>query len=575
MSTFAESLAKAKTPGSAVLNAWRANYGPEATGRISNLNETRQNLTVQELSNIIGGGAISSAGPVVSEQTAMRVSAVYACVALIAGAISTLPMPIYERTPSGRQKISHPYYWLLNEQPDSDISAAVFWEYMASARLFHGDAFAEIVRSSYRSDKVVAIRAHHPLRVTPFRDSAGELFYRIMPLTGPQYVLSPSDMLHVPSLGYDGLTSPSPITYAARQAVGTSIATADYNGRFFSNGARPDFALMTDGNINKDQAELLRSTWHDRHGGAANAHLPAILTGGLKVQQLTMSSADSQILATCSWNLEEICRVLGVPPFMVGSTEKSTSWGTGQENMGRGFVKYTLLRDLRKFEQEINRKFWPARETYFVEFDVSGIERGDMKSENESLRVALGRAGEPGWLSVNEVRHLKLLPPIEGGDTVATGVMPKDPNAQQAADQKQADNAKSYMRETVQAFASAQKEPTINVHVDAPVVNMPAQQISISTKHIDDSLGAVLEKMAASQTEIVKAIEDNMNIIVNVHEQTAPVVNVTVEAPSVSFEATVPAAQVTVIDNHPVRAVQTVQRDANDEITATVTTYEK
>ena len=420
MSTFADALVKARLPGSATLNAWRAKHGPEATGKIHNLNESRQNLTVSELANIIGGGPVSSAGAVVNEQTAMRVSAVYACVALISGAISTLPLPIYERTAAGRSRVEHPYWWMLNEQPDTDISAAVFWEYMVSARLFHGDCFAEIIRASYRSFSVVGLKAHHPLRVTPIRNSKDELFYRVMPLNGAQYIVSPADMLHIPSLGYDGLTSPSPITYAARQAVGTSIATADYNGRFFSNGARPDFALMTDGKIDKDQADLLRTTWHDRHGGAANAHLPAILTGGLKVQQLTMSSADSQILATSSWNLEEICRVLGVPPFMVGSTEKSTSWGTGQENMGRGFVKYTLLRDLRKIEMEINRKFWPSREKYFVEFDVSGIERGDLKSENEAMRIALGQAGTTGWMTPNEVRHIKNMQPIEGGDSLMT-----------------------------------------------------------------------------------------------------------------------------------------------------------
>lgn len=399
--------------------------------RVQNALGDRSNLTVQELANLIGGGVTSSAGATVNEATAMRVSAVYACVALIAGAISTLPMHIYQRTKDGRARTDdHPYWWVLNEQPDDNISAAVFWEYMVSARLFYGDAFAEIIRPSWRSSSIVGLKAHHPLRVQPFfAPGTSDLLYRVTPLVGAQYVLDPADVVHIPSLGFDGLTSPSPITYAARQAVGTSIATADYNGRFFSNGARPDFALQTDGNLNKEQSELLRATWAERHGGASKAHLPAILTGGLKVQQLSLSAADSQILATASWNLEEICRVLGVPPFMVGSTEKSTSWGTGQENMGRGFVKYTLLRDLRKFEQEINRKFWPSRQTYFVEFDVSGLERGDLKSENEALRVALGRAGEPGWMTPNEVRRIKLLPPVDGGDEFTKAVVPTDPNA--------------------------------------------------------------------------------------------------------------------------------------------------
>lgn len=407
--------AKAKNLGSAVLNAWRGRS-------IQNNNEIRPNLTVDEISELLLGGARSFAGPAVTEATALRVSAVYACVALVAGAVSTLPMQVYERTPNGRSRVDHPYYWLFNEQPDPEYSAAVFWEYMVSARMFYGDCFAEIIRPSYRSSRAIGFKAHHPLRVYPFRDVDGHVFYRITPIVGEQYVLDPADIIHVPSLGFDGLTSPSPITYAAKQAIGTSLATGEYNARFFSNGARPDFALKTAANMSEEQAKLLRSTWGDQHQGAQNAHLPAILTGGLEVEKLSLSSADSQILETANWNLEEICRVLGVPPHMVGSTEKTTSWGSGVETMGRGFVKFTLLRDLRKFEQEFNRKLFPIREKHFVEFDVSGLERGDLKSENEALRIALGRAGEPGWMSQNEIRRIKLLPPIEGGDEVSKGV---------------------------------------------------------------------------------------------------------------------------------------------------------
>lgn len=179
---------------------------------------------------------------------------------------------------------------------------------------------------------------------------------------------------------------------------------------------------MTDGNMTEEQARLLRATWGERHSGVANSHLPAVLTGGLKIQELTMSPVDAQILETSKWDLEEICRILGVPPFMVGSTEKTTSWGSGVENMSRGFVKFTLLRDLVKFNQEFNRKLWPSRQKLFVEFDVSGMERGDLKTENDALRIALGRAGEPGWMTQNEVRHIKLLPPVEGGDFVNNGI---------------------------------------------------------------------------------------------------------------------------------------------------------
>lgn len=408
--------------GNAIRNAWRQDSQVQA------LTENGSgSLTTQELANLIGGGMGSSAGPAVTENSAMRVSAVYACVELIAGAISTLPMKVYKRTKDGREPTDHDYWWLLNEQPNPEMSSAVFWEYLASSRKFYGDCFAEIKRPSFRSSRIDAIVPHHPLRVNPFRTAEGRLLYRITPLVGPDYVLDPADIIHVPSLGYDGLRSPSPITYAARQAVGTSLAAGEYNARFFSNGARPDFALKAPGSLSQDQAQMIRATWGERHAGVANSHLPAVLTGGMEIQQLSLSAQDSQILATSQFQIEEIARVLGVPPHLIGHTDKTTSWGSGVENMGRGFVKFTLKRDLVKFEQEFNRKLWPSRERYFVEFDLADIERGDLKSENEAFRIALGRAGEPGWLTQNEVRKAKLLPPKEGGDELLEVVTPADP----------------------------------------------------------------------------------------------------------------------------------------------------
>lgn len=402
-------------------------------------NSHRDTLTAQELANLIGGGS-GNGGPDVSETTAMRVAAVYACVALKAGAISTLPMNVYARAEDGgRAAVSHPYYWLLNESPNDDISAAVFWEYLETSRLFHGDAFAEILRPSFRSSKVRGFQPHHPNRVQPFRDTAGHLFYRVTPLVGAQYIVHPADMIHVPSLGFDGLRSPSPITYAAKQAVGTALSADEYNARFFINGARPDFALKTAGNLSKDQADMLRATWAEHHSGVTKSHLPAVLTGGMDIAQLSLSAADSQVLATSMFQVVQICSVLGTPPFMIGHTDKTTSWGAGVENMGRGFTKFTLKRDIVKYEQEFNRKLFPARERIFVRFDLADIERGDLKSENEALRIALGRAGEPGWMTQNEVRRNKNLPPKDGGDelleVVSTAASKPQPTEAKADDQ--------------------------------------------------------------------------------------------------------------------------------------------
>jgi HK97 family phage portal protein len=270
----------------------------------------------------------------------------------------------------------------------------------------------------------------------PFRDpQTGQLYYRVTPLIGAVYIVHPSDMIHLPSLGFDGLRSPSPITYAARQAVGTALSVDEYNSRFFTNGARPDFAIISPKKLDPEQAEMIRATWGETHGGVARSHKPAVLMGGLDVKQLSLSAVDSQILATGMFQVEQICRIMGVPPHMVGHTDKNTSWGAGVENMGRGFVKFTLKRDLVKIEQEFNRKLWPSRERLFVKFDLADIERGDLKSENEALRIALGRAGEPGWMTQNEVRKTKMLPPKAGGDELLEVTVPAAKTPGNANDQ--------------------------------------------------------------------------------------------------------------------------------------------
>jgi HK97 family phage portal protein len=377
---------------------------------------TASTASPQELINLLGVGGSGGTEPV-GEASAMRVSAVYACVALLGGAVSTLPMPVLKRSSDGRGvPTDHPYYWLLNESPNPDITAAVFWEYLVSSRLFRGDCFAEIMRPSFRSSEVKAFVPHHPDRVHPFRDGDKRLWYRITPESGPQYTLNPADMIHVPSLGFNGLRSPSPITQNARHAVETALSASEYNARFFTNGARPDFALTSAKTLSPEQAEMIRATWTDNHGGVARSHLPAVLMGGIDVKQLSLSASDSLILDTSLFQIEEIARILGVPPHMIGKTDKNTSFGSGVEQMGRGFVKFTLKRDLVKFEQEFNRKLWPTRQELFVRFDLADIERGDLKSENEALRIALGRAGEPGWMTQNEVRRAKNLPPLPGGD---------------------------------------------------------------------------------------------------------------------------------------------------------------
>lgn len=418
-------------PGAAVLNAWRAEHGPETRRRagIRAENDILTNLSADELAKRLGMLATSYAGKPVTEATARQVAAVYACVGLIAGAVATLPLPIYERTSAGRNEVDHEYFWLLNEAPNPDTSAAAFWEYMVEAHLFHGDAFAEILRPNKSSNRMIGLRALHPNRVMPYRRAAdGQLLYLVNPdprfdrVNVGTYTLHPDDVLHITGPGFDGLRSLSPITYAARQAIGTAMAAEEYSGKFFATGARPDIVLEAPGKLDTEQVEALRQTWTSRYGGVEGATAgPVILSGGLKMAQFSLSAEDSQLIATRMFQIEEIARIFGVPPHMIGHTDKTTSWGAGVENMGRGFVKFSLRRHLNKIEQELNRKLWPTRSRYFTKFNVADLERGDLKSENEALRIALGRAGEPGWMTQDEVRREKNLAPIGGAAATLAG----------------------------------------------------------------------------------------------------------------------------------------------------------
>lgn len=216
-------------------------------------------------------------------------------------------------------------------------------------------------------------------------------------------------MIHLTSLGFDGLRSPSLITYAAREAIGTAIAGQKYTGRFFAGGASFDYALKTSAKLKQSQLDMLKASLLARlqNGGRG----PLILDGGLEPAQLSVNSRDAEILATRLFTVEDICRFFGVPPHMVGHTEKQTSFGSGVEQQGIGFVRYTLERHLTPMAQELNRKLWPVRERYFVEHIRAALERADLKSRYEAYRIAMGRAGEMPWMDAAEVRRLENMPP--------------------------------------------------------------------------------------------------------------------------------------------------------------------
>ncbi|HCZ14175.1 MAG TPA: phage portal protein [Candidatus Accumulibacter sp.] len=551
-------------PGSVILQEWNARRHAERVRAAGVSYPSSAGVKGSELYDWFTGG-ISLGSTAVTERSAMGVSAVYACVALIGGAIASLPLPIYRRTDGGRERANHPVWWLLNEQPHPDMSAAAFWEYLLTANLLYGDAFAEIVRTSPNTNAVRWLRPLHPrcVQVDCLEKDNG-LVYTVTDPDGdePTRTILGADMLHIPGVGFNGKRSLSPVRHAARNAVGIALAADEWSAGFFQNGARPDFALTTDGTLKPEQIDSLRDQWANRHAGAANRGKPVVMQGGLNVQPLTVPAEDAQLIETRRMQVEDIARIYGVPPHMIGHTTASTSWGSGIEQQAIGFVRFTLQRHLARIEQEINRKFWPRSLQYFAEFNVSGLERGDYKTRNEGYRVALGRAGEPGWMTINEVRRMENLPPLPEGDKIAT-VEPAAKTPDPAA--ARLDKAISAIGDGFVAMASKPPaSPEIHNHIAAPGITVqPAAPAAVNFEN---------------HIAIPEAV---VNVKAVMPEQAAPVVNLTVPETVVNVEAVLPehAAPVVHVSAPDVRVETTVTPtiavELPDRLTETTVTRDR
>lgn len=408
-----------------IFDALRQRFGRRIDNQTNLSTVTRDSASWGDLVMVANGL------PALTEETASTVSAVTACVNLIAGAIASLPLNVYARSRTGqREKLfDDSIWWVLNEQFTPRWSAAAGWKFLVSAQLLHGDGFARILRNGDGSP--TGIEPIHPdrVQVIPSADGA-RLVYSIAPdprVPAPRgaqrnrMVLDQDDVLHISGDGFDGVRSKSPLQHALRMSGSVALATQDFSARFFANGARPDYALTTEKNLSPEAIADLRAKIDERHGGTANAHRPMLLHSGLDVKSLQLPLEDLQLIATRRFQIEEIARAYGVPPFMIGHVEKTTSWGSGVEAMGTGFVRFTLAQHLTKIHNEFNRKLF---RTYakVIEFDTFELERADMRTMFEAFRIAIGRAGEPGFLSVDEVRAYLNYAPVPGGSDLNKGL---------------------------------------------------------------------------------------------------------------------------------------------------------
>lgn len=366
------------------------------------------------------GVTAASAGMSVTPISAQRVAAVSACRQKIAGSISTLRLDVLRITDDTEVKLPRDALWyLLNEQPHSQFTATSHWDNKVSEQLLRGDGFTWIRR---RPNGAIAELFPLPWSsVQPWRMPDGSIRYYItLPEWGITTWLEPSEVLHFPGHGFDGVRSMSVISYGAQNAIGNALAMDDYSGKFFANGAHPSIILKTANRMTQEQQNELRTAFATKYAGTANAHrLPLVLTEGLDAKEISLSAEDAQLLEARKFQVVDIARAFGVPPHMIGETSGSSAVGAGYEQQARDFVMHTLRLHLKRLEQELNRKLFPRDTGKFVRFDLSDLIEGDAKAQAEYNRAALGGPGTGlGWMTVNEVRNGKGLPPVASGNEI-------------------------------------------------------------------------------------------------------------------------------------------------------------
>lgn len=369
-------------------------------------------------------------GQKVTNDSALRVTAVFSCVRVLAETVASMPLIVYRNLPDGGKERAqdHPLNTVLRKRPNKWQTAFEWFEMMQGHVALRGNAYSQIIPGKLGA--ITELVPIHPDRVCVERLENGKLRYEVRrPDNVEPGILTQEEMFHLRGLSSDGLVGLSPVAMA-RQSIGLAQATEQYGGTLFKNGAKPGGILEHPARLSKDAATKLRESWQETHGGTANAHKTAILEEGMKYHELGMNNEDAQFIETRKYQRSEIASIFRMPPHLIGDMEHATF--SNIEHQSLEFIIYTMMPWFERWEQAIQRDLVVDDEEYFCEFLVDGLLRGDINSRYSAYST--GR--QWGWLSVNDVRALENMNPVDNGDVylqpmnmVEAGAEEEDPEA--------------------------------------------------------------------------------------------------------------------------------------------------
>lgn len=364
-------------------------------------------------SNFIGG--TSKTGLTVNEQTAMRMTAVFAANRILSETHASMPIVIYkERDPgnktSGKDRATDFHlYDILKNAPNPEMPAFLFKETMMSHGVSSGNCYSHITRS--RRGEILS------LQILPWTETdiqRNPSTYRLEYWTndrGKRIKLDPQEVFHVPSLGFDGVKGYSPIKMAM-EAVGLGLAAEQFGAEFFGTGYHLNGIITYPGKLQGDKLKQYREDLRETYSGLGKRSKLMTLEDGSKFQSVNIPLQEAQFIETRRFQIEEIARIYRIPPHMLQDLQRSTN--NNIEHQSLEFLKYTMLPWFTRWEQMINFKLLTKeerREGYHAEFLINALLRGDSKARADMLHLMR----QDGVINADEWRELENMNPQEGG----------------------------------------------------------------------------------------------------------------------------------------------------------------
>jgi HK97 family phage portal protein len=357
-------------------------------------------------------GGRGGIGRNVTAETAMQFSAWYAGCALLATTIAALPLQMYARSADGTESTyapNHPINDLIEYQPNRWQTAFDFKSWLMYSILHRGNGYAEIISGPRGfADSLEPI---HPDRVNCYRGDDNRLRYKIASLTpgNPDRILLDDEILHLRGPHAPGIVGISPIAYA-RQTIGLGLDAEEHGRRTFNSGARPSGVVTVPKTLSDPAFERFKQDWGSQYNGLTNVGKTPILEDGATFEAITMKNSDTQFLESRQFQIEEVCRWLNVPPVMIHHMNKTTTAGSGIEQILLSYVRTSILPWTSIFTGAIRRDLILVPRQYEARFDIESLIRGDSKAQADFFsRLVLN-----GILTRNEARDALGYNPLPG-----------------------------------------------------------------------------------------------------------------------------------------------------------------